>query len=62
MQLGIANITDEANGVQIGVFNHAKKLRGLQIGLLNHAEDGVLEWSPILNMGFDESGTQMGSL
>jgi len=61
VQLGLANISDKANGVQIGLFNHAKRLRGVQIGLLNHAEDGVLEWSPVLNMGFEEAPKQVGS-
>ncbi|MEM9695531.1 MAG: hypothetical protein AAGA56_23505, partial [Myxococcota bacterium] len=52
----VVNVAERVRGVQIGLYNHAQSLRGLQIGLVNHARDGVLQWSALLNMGFDDSG------
>jgi hypothetical protein len=37
-------------------IDHAERLRRLRIGLVKYADDGVLQWTAILNMGFDEGG------
>lgn len=35
LQIAISNVSRTHNGVQIGLFNYSKKLRGVQIGLWN---------------------------
>ena len=51
-QIGLYNRAKDVYGLQIGLVNVATSLHGVQIGLVNFNSTGVVNMSPILNIGF----------
>ncbi len=53
LQAGIINKAQDVVGFQIGLANWTTNLHGIQIGLINFYDKGLLNMSPILNIGFN---------
>jgi hypothetical protein len=52
LQVGIYNRAKVVYGFQIGVVNITDNLHGIQIGLINFHHQGLINVSPIINVGF----------
>lgn len=52
LQVGIYNKAKVVYGLQIGVVNVTDNLHGIQIGLINFHHQGMINVSPIINIGF----------